>query len=143
MKDKSKALPKQESGINRWLDRARSAATKAKSDEPKGKLDQVFRMEAEWSRVPNTLLEDQTGQLWLAFTVSSEIDTDEGFEAVTAEEALTWLQHALEFSDSWDGDPIDICRLALQEIRSRPSDGERVQRAALAELEFKSRKRRS
>jgi hypothetical protein len=93
-------------------------------------------MEATWSRIPNTLLEEANGKLWLTFTgnrfncgepTQSDLQSDP--EAVTVEEALEWLQQVLEFCDGYDGDPADICRLALREIRSRPSPLEMVRRA--------------
>jgi hypothetical protein len=81
-------------------------------------------MAAEWSKIPNTLFEDATGQLWLAFTKEGrpgEIDPDGGFEAVTVEEALDWLQHVSEFTDGHDGDIADVCRIALAELARRPA----------------------
>ena len=84
----------------------------------------------------NTLFEDATGQLWLASTkerMPSEAKPEGEFEAVTVEEALEWMQHVLEFCDGWDGDPADICRLALREIRSRPTNLELVAKAVKEE----------
>jgi hypothetical protein len=100
-------------------------------------------MEATWSRIPNTLLEDANGELWLAFTserfncgepTAADLQSDP--EAVTVEEALEWMQHVLEFCDGYDGDPADICRLALRELRSRPSTLDMVRRAVLEDRKY-------
>lgn len=112
-----------------------SAASAPSVGKPKGELKQLARMEASWSKLPNTLIEDETGQLFFAFTderLGDAIEPDGGFEAVDVETALDWLQHVSDFVDGWDGDVADVCRLALREIRSRPTDMDRI-KAAVAE----------
>lgn len=139
MNKKTKTRPQRQSVFDRWTTTARGAATvkEARQGQPKGELDMIVRMEADWSRIPNTLFEDATGQLWLAFTkerTPNEAKPEGELEAATVEEALEWMQHVLEFCDGWDGDPADICRLSLREIRSRPSDLERVAKAMREEV---------
>lgn len=80
----------------------------------------------EWSKIPNTLLEDEAGQLWLAFMVDGTIDDDGGYEPVDAVTALEWLQHVSEFTEGYDCDVADVCRIALAELARRPSDMDRV-----------------
>jgi hypothetical protein len=103
-------------------------------------------MEGEWSKIPNMLCEDAAGQLWLAFAhgrMPGKIDPEGGFEAVTVETALEWVQHISEFTDGYDGDIADVCRIALAELARRPSDLERVQRAVLEERQAGWKPRRS
>ncbi len=114
--------------MNRWMATTRDGAPAkaAPQGKPKGELNLLFQMEAEWARIPNTCFEDEAGQLWLADaklrSEPIEIDTERGYEAVTNEEFLEWMFHVLEFVEGYDGHPIDICRIALREIRSRPTD---------------------
>jgi hypothetical protein len=117
--------PKIQSVLNCWVAVARyGPAVAARLGKPKGELTVIARMEAEWSEIPNTLYEDTAGHLWLAFTkdrMRCEIDKQRGFEDVNVEMALDWMIHTLEFCDGWDGDPADICRIALAELARRPT----------------------
>jgi hypothetical protein len=122
---------------DRWTAAARGEVHARRLGKPKGELNEIIHMGEDWSKIPNTLFEDATGQLWLAFKKGrkldhDQIDPDGGFEAVTVEEALDWLQHVSEFSAGYDGDIADVCRIALAELARRPTDLDRV-KAAIAE----------
>jgi hypothetical protein len=129
MKNKIPVQPITEAGLDRWTARSEAETKLARSGKPKGKLNAICAMENDFSRIPNALFEDEAGQLWLAFAEHFKIQPEGGFEAVNVETALAWLQYVSEFVDGYDCDIADICRLALREIRSRPSDLERVKRA--------------
>jgi hypothetical protein len=132
--------------MDRWTETARGAvpAKAAMQGKPKGELELLFQMEAEWSRIPNTCFEDEAGRLWLADAKLRsnpiQIDTERGYEAVTGEEFLDWMLHVLEFVEGYDGDPVDICRIALREIRSRPTGVQRVKKAMREELTGRSKR---
>ena len=106
---------------------ARGVDRKPKLGKPKGELNQIARMEADWSKIPNVLFEDEAGQLWLAFVKGKigqgEIDEEGGFEAVDVVSALTWLKNVSEFCDGYDGDIADVCRIALRELARRAPGG--------------------
>ena len=122
--------------IDRWTNAARGEVQARRQGKPKGKLEVLLQMGNKWSRIPNTLLEAESGQLWLAFAEArkpDKIDPEGGFEAVTVETALEWIQRVSEFCDGYDGDIADVCRIALAELARRPSDLERVKRAVEAE----------
>ena len=141
---KTQTRPQRLNVVDRWTAAARGTVEARRLGRPKGELNRLIRMSAEWSKIPNTLFEDVAGKLWLAFTSKgepTEIDPDGCFEAVTVEEALEWLQAVSEFTDGYDGDVADVCRIALAELARRPTDLERVQKAMREEgiAEFKLR----
>ena len=132
MKKQTKPTAKSQRVPDRWTAAARGEVQARRQGKPKGELNEIIHMAADWSKIPNTLFQDATGQLWLAFTEvrkPGKIDPDGGFEAVTVEEALIWAQHVAEFCDGYDGDIADVCRIALAELAHRPSDLDRVKRA--------------
>ena len=132
-------LPKK---LDRWTAAARGKVEASRKGKPSGELNQIILMDKEWSKLPNTLLEDATGQLWLAFVhgyLPSEIDPEGGFEAVTVQEGLEWIQNVSEYADGWDGDVADVCRIALAELARRPADLERVKAAFAEEAEWRAR----
>ena len=112
--------------MNRWTTAARGTVPQSRQGIPQGELNQIICMSMEWSKIPNTLLEDEAGQLWLAFMVDGTIDDDGGYEPVDAVTALEWLQHVSEFTEGYDCDVADVCRIALAELARRPSDMDRV-----------------
>lgn len=149
MKKQTKPTEKSQSLLNRWIATARHAVQAARQGKPKGELNQLIRMSAEWSKIPNTLYEDEAGNLWLAFTKQGEpgcpgaIDEEGGFEAVSVETALDWLQHVSEFTDGHDGDVADVCRIALAELARRPSYVDMVKRAVMEEMQARTKPRRA
>ena len=148
MKKQIETPPEKKPVLARWTAAARGEMRVRRLGKPKGELNQIIRMAAEWSKIPNTLFEDAAGQLWLAFTegrLPGEIDKEGGFEAVNVETALEWLQAVSEFTDGYDGDIADVCRIALAELARRPKDPERVQKAMREEgiAEFKLRPARA
>jgi hypothetical protein len=133
-----------------WAAIARGAVErKPKFGKPKGKLECLVQMGDNWSKIPNTLLEDEAGQLWLSsqdVTLTREGKRTKGcvFEAVDVVAALTWIKNVSEFCDDYDGDIADVCRIALAELARRPTDLERVSRAMLEKRQagFKPRRAR-
>jgi len=96
--------------------------------KPKGELRALVQMAADWRKVPNTLLEDETGQLWLAYCEPerngrAEVKKGTSVELVDVAGALTWLQNVSELCDGWSGDVADVCRIALGELARRPAVG--------------------
>jgi hypothetical protein len=134
MKNKTKTEPITGSGLDRWTARSEAETAKARAGKPKGKLNSICAMENDFSRIPNALFEDEAGQLWLAFVERHELQKEGGFEATDVEGALAWLQYVSEFVDGYDCDIADICRLALREIRSRPTALQMVKKAVLEEV---------
>jgi len=135
--------------MDRWTAAARGAAErKPKFGKPKGKLECLVQMADNWSKIPNTLLEDEAGQLWLSsqdvrLTSQGERMKRGAFEAVDTVAALTWIKNVSEFCDGYDGDIADICRIALAELARRPIDLERVRRAVQEERQAGWKPRRS
>ena len=147
MKKQTTTPPKSQGAPDRWTAAVRGKVEARRLGTPKGELTLLFQMEAEWARIPNSCFEDEAGQLWLAHAKLRaepvKIDTERGYEAVTGKEFLEWLHHVLEFVDGYDGDPVDICRIALAEL-ARRSDLARVQRAVMEDRQagFKPRRAR-
>ena len=109
--------------VDRWTAAARGIVQEAKLGQPKGDVDVLCQMDAEWANIPNVLIEDEAGQLWLGYMCrTGAIGDEEGYEAVTVEEALTWMQHVSEFVDGYTCELADVCRIALAELARRPSD---------------------
>ena len=131
---KTKPLSKHGSVIDCWTAAARGTVQQAKRGTPRGDCAVLAKMEAEWTKTPNALMEDEAGHLWLAFMHKGAIDDDEGYEPVTVEEALTWLQHVSELADGYDVDVADVCRIALGELARRPNDMDRVKAAVMSEI---------
>lgn len=109
--------------VDRWPSAARGGALakQARKGIPHGDCDVLIQMGNEWNRIPNALMEDADGNLWLAFMHDGTTDDDEGYEAVSVIEALTWAQHVSEFCDNYSGDIADVCRIALAELRRGPA----------------------
>jgi len=109
-----------------------------KPGEPKGKLKVLVQMDRDWSKIPNTLLEDESGQLWLGWCEPHGHNCPQPMEGtilelVDVESALTWIKNVSEFADGYDGDIADVCRIALAELARRPCDIDRVKRAIAEE----------
>ena len=93
----------------------------AKANTPRGEVELLIVMHRQWQRIPNTLIEDETGQLWLAYGNywSEEINTDRGYQSVDVIQALTWLHDVSDWCDGWCGDVADVCRIALTELKRK------------------------
>lgn len=137
MKRQAKPVPKKQDMVDRWTAAARGKVKEATRGQPRGNVEVLCQMHATWSKIPNVLLEDEAGQLWLAFMCgrNGTIDDDNGYEAVTVEEGLEWIKTVSEFTDGWDGDVADVCRIALAELARRPTDLDRVKAAFAEEAE--------
>lgn len=119
-----------------------------KPGKPGGELEVLLQMENQWSKVKNTLLEDASGQLWLAslehrMQLTPELIEATNFKPVDVVTALTWIKNVSEFADGFDGDIADVCRIALAELARRPTDLERVHRAIQEERRAGWKPRRS
>ena len=102
----------------------------AKPGKPSGELEVLLQMDNQWSKLKNTLLEDASGQLWLAsyeprVQLTPELIEATNFKQVDVVAALTWIKNVAEFADGFDGDIADVCRIALAELARRPARKER------------------
>lgn len=133
-----------------WSAVARGAVERKPSEpgKPKGKLELLVQFENEWSRIPNTLLEDASGHLWLAHCTphaqwTPELIEATAFEAADVVGALTWIQNVSDLCDGYDGDVADVCRIALAELARRPSPVDLVKRAVAEEMKARTNPRRA
>ena len=106
-----------------WQGIARGAVDR-KPGKPKGKVEIIVQVDRDFSKIPNTLVEDKAGQLFLASWEPGAMNHPErqkgsDLEPVDVVGALTWIQHVTEFAAGYDGDIADVCRIALRELDRR------------------------
>ena len=110
-----------------------------KQDKPSGDLNLIFK--GGWCHgAPNGIIEDGSGQLWLAFLewsvrpgMNRPIPGTE-FKRLDSVAALAWIENASQFLDGYECDVADICRIALGDLRRLASTGKpQLRKAALRE----------